>query len=273
MNYVSNFQLDEKNLIIHASGPPKIIWYDYSGNLVKEFAIRQKARISRLLLFYNQAYCFVGFDFPVVKGEPRTIDLPQNIIALTQDAEDIKNLISFPTKAFVITSGKGGGGMFPLSNLIAVPYQKKYLVVTHTQEYLIKIYDAEKNQVVRVFKREYQRVKDPPLTEKEKKGGVNIDGKHYTRPPQKYSNDIRNLLIARDNLWVVTSTSEKSKGVLIDVFNTEGKYIDNFYLKTPEGSTLKLGMPDLVTILGDYLYSLEESAEETFVIKKYKIGE
>jgi hypothetical protein len=273
MNYVSNFQLDERNLIIHASGPPKIIWYDYSGRLVDEFTIRQKARVSKFLLFYNPTYYFVGFDFPVVKGEPKAVDMPENILALTQDAEEVKNLISFPTKAFVIPGSGGGGGLFPLSSLITVPYQKKYLFVMHTQEYLVKLYNVENSQVIRAFKRGYERIKDLGLTEEQKKGGVIIDGKHYTRPPQKFSNDIANLFIGGDNLWVVTSTSVKNKGVLIDVFNSGGKYIDNFYLKTPEGSALKLGRPGHVTVLGDFLYGIEETSEGTFVIKKYRIGE
>jgi len=36
-----------------------------------------------------------------------------------------------------------------------------------------------------------------------KKGGVIIDGKHYTEPPRKYRNDIQNLFINQNTLWVM----------------------------------------------------------------------
>ncbi|MBC7361741.1 MAG: hypothetical protein H5U06_05590 [Candidatus Aminicenantes bacterium] len=36
-----------------------------------------------------------------------------------------------------------------------------------------------------------------------------------------------------DLIWVITSTAEPGKGVLVDVFNGEGKYVDCFYLKFP----------------------------------------
>ena len=84
--------------------------------------------------------------------------------------------------------------MFDVTSLIAIPFQDKFLALTHTEDYLIKLFDPAANKVVREFRRPYSRVKGEPLTEAEKKGGIIINDKHYTRPERKFENDVKNLL-------------------------------------------------------------------------------
>lgn len=43
------------------------------------------------------------------------------------------------------------------------------------------------------------------------------------------------LLVYKDRLWVFTSTRDKNNNRLVDVFDMEGAYVDNFYLAYPEG--------------------------------------
>ncbi|GAH76276.1 unnamed protein product, partial [marine sediment metagenome] len=90
-------------------------------------------------------------------------------------------------------------------------------------------------------------------------------------PPQKYMNDIHNLLVSKDRLWVVTSTRDKEKRILIDVYNFKGRYIDNFYLKFPENLVRRYQGDTAMYVLGDYLYTLEKDVKGFYSIKKYKI--
>jgi len=52
-------------------------------------------RFFRFLLFYNDIYYFVKSEIPIVKGEPSIVDYPQNLISVSHDGEETKNLISF----------------------------------------------------------------------------------------------------------------------------------------------------------------------------------
>jgi hypothetical protein len=81
-------------------------------------------------------------------------------------------------------------------------------------------------------------------------------------PERKQKNDITGLFLNKDNLWVKTSTKNEKKGVLIDVFNKEGKYIDNFYLNLKG---------ELMAVLGDFIFMNEKDEEENIQIVKYKI--
>jgi hypothetical protein len=70
----------------------------------------------------------------------------------------------------------------------------------------------------------------------------------------------------------VTSTLHKDKGILVDVFDDEGKYLDNFYLPlfrilTKERLTYYAPMD----IHDDYLIVVEIGEDELISIAKYEI--
>jgi hypothetical protein len=126
--------------------------------------------------------------------------------------------------------------MFGIASLIAAPFEGKYLALTHTEDYLLKIYDPAANKVVREFRRTYERAKGLPLSEKEKEGGIFINDKHYTRPERKFENDVKNVLTRDGEIWAVTSTKDKARGILIDIFDVEGISRDSFWLKLRAGA-------------------------------------
>jgi len=101
--------------------------------------------------------------------------------------------------------------------------------------------------------------------------GSNDRRKSCHTPPTKYLTDIQNLFVYRDNLWVMTSTKDKEKGTLIDVYNFEGKYIDSYYMKFPERIVRDRYTLEPVVVRGDFLYALEKDEDVTYEISKYKI--
>lgn len=127
----------------------------------------------------------------------------------------------------------------------------------------------KKEQVIRIFKKDYQRVKTPRDTER--MGGAMLDGKPVSPPRQKFLDDVQNLLVLKDKLWVVTSTMDKEKRTLIDVFDSEGQYIDNFYLKFPENLVRRYHGDAIMDISGDSLFTIEQNEDGIYAIKKYKI--
>jgi hypothetical protein len=74
-----------------------------------------------------------------------------------------------------------------------------------------------------------------------------------------------------DEIWAVTSTKDKSKGVLVDVFDGEGVYRDSIYLKLPETALKSVLSPGSCALDGDFLWVVERSEDETFAIKKYRV--
>ena len=272
MTYAGDVFFTDKNIVIQNSSPVKILLFDYSGAYLREFPVRQSMRaLIRLSHVFNNIYYFNGYGFPQVKGEPQFVDVLQAMTAIADGTDEVKTLMSFPVKKYVISSG-GGGALFDIGKFMAVQYQQKYLLISHTPEYLIKIYDPENDKVVRTFRREYERVKSPPETDESKKGAAIINGKRYTAPSQKYVNDVVSIFTHKNEIWIATSTDVKDKGILIDVFNFDGVYFDNFYLKGPEKSKILFTRTDAAVISGDYLYSIEKNEDETCAIKKYKIG-
>ncbi|HUT08582.1 MAG TPA: 6-bladed beta-propeller [Candidatus Latescibacteria bacterium] len=272
VTYVGACLATDKNIIVHSTYPNKLIFFDYSGKYEREISARTETRsIMTALLFQGDVFYIHAWEFPRVKGDPDYIDVPHSIFALSEATGEFRKLSSFPTKSFVASSPGGGGGMFHITSLIAVPFQGKYLALSHTSEYLLKIYDPAGDKVVREFRRAYERVKPEPLTEEQKKGGIIIDGKHYTQPEQKFQNDVRNLLARGDEIWAVTSTKDKAKGVLIDVFDGEGVYRDCFWLKLPEAALKSVIFPGSCALDGEFLWVVERSEDETFAIKKYRV--
>jgi len=272
VNNVSACLPTEKNVIVHSPYPNKLVFFNLAGSYEREIPIRSETRtMMTALLFAGGAFYFETREFPRVKGDPDYVDSPHAILTIDEATGTAKTLSSFVTRAFVVTSPGGAGGMFDITNLIAAPFKKGLLALAHTEEYLIKVYDPAADKVVREFRRAYERVKPEPLTEAEKKGGIIIDGKHYTQPEQKFQNDVKNILARGDEIWAVTSAKDKAKGVLIDVFDGGGVYRDCFYLKLPEAALKSVLSPGQCALDGDILWVVERSEDETFAIKKYRV--
>jgi hypothetical protein len=263
MIYAGPLILGEKGLCIQVLNPPKLVWFDDAGRLLKEPALRPKGGMSLILFaMMKDVYYLYGSEFLQITGEPQYLDKPYWITAWTEGGEEPKSLSAFPVKTYIISSGTGATGMFTVGTFLAVPYQSRYLVIVHTSEYLLKVFDVESNAVIRSISRKYERIETPPAKSKDKSETVTLVGKTYPAPRQKYLNDISKVFIQNDAIWAATSTKDPKKGVLIDVFSAAGAYTDSFYLNVSTGQ---------FEISGDFCYTVEKNTDETYAIKKYKI--
>jgi hypothetical protein len=132
------------------------------------------------------------------------------------------------------------------------------LYVTHTRNYLVETLDLNKGQVVHRFKRKYPSVKY------KERGWEENFYKKFNAPKIRYEIDVTGLFINKNSLWVKTSTSDKAKGDMFDVFDSEGRIIDSFYL----GAGRTLLNPN-----GDVVFVLEKDQAENYRMIKYKITE
>jgi hypothetical protein len=258
-------------VVVYSGSPGKLVYFGREGRFEKEIAARAEGRSGLSLIGYLPGrFYFDKHEFPRNSGDPGIVDLSRTIIAVNEADGSITALAAFPTRAWVVTAG-GGGGMFDVTSLIAAPFQDRRLALAHTEDYLIKLFDPAANKVVREFRREYARVKGEPLTEAEKNGGILINDKRYTRPERKFENDIKNLLVRDGEIWAVTSTKDKARGVLIDVFDGEGAYRDCFWLKVPEQAQKALQSPGQCALDGETLWLAEGVLGESYTLRKYRI--
>lgn len=229
MSY-SGFFIAGKNVVVLAEGRgsvylPKLLWFDSAGIYEREIPCDVHDLLPLAYIdgtFYFGTGKFHNALSDLDNEKPKIIDEPHDILTFTDGSGAMKSLACFPTREFAACEDLGGrirctGA--PLSSFIALPYQAKYLILSHTSEYLLKIYAPATNAVIGEFRRVYKRVKNAQGKRK-----ITIGGKTYTVPDQKYYGDIRNIFTRGDEIWAVTSTYDKTKGNLIDLFDGDGIY-------------------------------------------------
>ena len=210
-------------------------------------------------------------DFGQIKGSEGILDQPNPIVSIGVEGGAAITLGSFPTRTFVRKAEGGGGVIIPLGKIF-IALNGKYLAVSHTDEYAIKILDLESGVLARTITREYTRVKTSPEDLLGNDSVAMIRGETFRVPVPKFAPDIVNLFSHGNEIWAVTSTKAAGKGVLIDVFNWEGAYLDCFYLHLPAPPDKDIEQPDPQAIQGDFLSAIERNADDTYVIRKYRIG-
>ena len=242
-------------------------WFSLEGKYIKEFRIHELPSFTWLHHFCDSTYYFIGHRIPSTEGKAMVLDVLYDLISATEGGQEIEKLTSFPVESFAISSG-GGRAMASIAEFTSAPYKGKYLAICHTQEYLLKIYDLESQKTVRSFRRKYRRVKVPPG--RKVGGSIGVKGKTYS-PPRTYLNDITRIFAVNEHFWIMTSTSDEKKGVLIDVFDFEGRYIDNFYLKIPgKIDPIFIGYTPM-TLSENLLHMRVRNEDETYSFKKYRI--
>lgn len=256
LNYVRNYAFQDGKLTVFNANPYKIVWFDFNGELINDIKIHDISGYLHFQFIKDDTFYFFASDVPRSEGNPVIFNVPQTLITLDQLGKKEKELTSFNIKVF-----RTGGAWAEVSSLISVPYKKRYLFLSHTQEYLVKLYDTEAQKTLRSFTRKYKRVKPP---KDHKFGGIYRNGKRIGPPIPEFFNDIRELFMFKDLLWVRTSTKDDEKGYLFDVFNMRGEFVDSFYLNI-NGS--------LVATHKDFIFVREKDENELLSIVKYKVIE
>jgi len=130
------------------------------------------------------------------------------------------------------------------------------LYANSSQEYLIEVLDLKTGQLTSRFKRTYSRLKH------EMKDYEKMFSSKYSAPKRRFENDIRGLFYNSGFLWVKTSVEDEEKGQMFDVFNSDGLFVDSFYVNT-KGRIVKID--------GDFIYSSETDEDELPYLMKYEI--
>lgn len=245
------YAIDDGEIYVYDFNQRKIIRFDPEGHLINEWTLTEQ---------YNDFYGTLGDRFIFLKStwppfEERTgkmMDIGERILQVFPDGIVERESPNFPIQAYM---GQGFASWWT-SFLCGLDGQKNILYISHTGEYLIEALNLEKNQLIRRFKRKYPRVK---YKEREDSAGSSSRRK---LPKRKYENDISQIFYESGLIWVVTSIKKENKGVLIDIFDENGRYLDNFFLKV-DGS--------LMAVHRDFIFVRETDEMENIEIAKYEV--
>lgn len=244
--------------------PPKILAYDFEGNLVQELPLRSGLVGGRFVLADSANLLVYGSGRPDPSGGTGFIDIPWDIIAIEPDGSSQKTIGSFPIPSYIEVEQGGAISGTSWNRLQVVTLDGNSLFVNSSSEYLIGNFVRDKNAVVLRFRRPYIRIKNA--------GGGGVSSSRGSKPSlSEFLPDIYALHIVDGQLWVQTSTVTEEKGILFDVFDTKGRYIDNFYIQSmmnnEDGEPVRIRM----TIVGGFAYFKEETSDGLVVIRKCRL--
>jgi len=258
MKEIGSILIIANRIIIYERTKNKMIELEMDGDFIREQKLEKK-RFTDVLAYYRDKYYFVDWIPQEFKGKEGIISFNQNLYVVGKDGTANKSGLNFPTMASVVKR-QGYGGYQIINKLIWAGSNSRFLYICHTPDYSIKLLDLMNMKIVTVLKRDYKRIRVDDSDERKKWF------------PVEFHNDIQKLLLHKTNLWVVTSTIQKNKGILVDVYSSTRNLIDNFYL--PIGYS----RPDRIlfwsmTISDNDLFAFSENEDGTVSLVKYSIPE
>jgi hypothetical protein len=243
--------------------PPKILIFDYEGNLVQELPLRGGLLGGRFILADQMNILLYGMGRPDPSEGAGFRNMPWDINEIAPDGSQ-KTIGTFPIRTYIEVEQGGAIRGTSWNQLQVVALNDKSLFLNSTPEYLIENFVSDKKEVVLRFRRPYPRQK------RTGSGGVSASRGSGPLAPEFWP-DIYDLHIVDGQLWVQTWTVTKEKGILFDVFNTQGRYIDSFHIqsmmKRQDGQPAWIRM----TIAGGCAYFKEETSDGLIVIKKCRL--
>ncbi len=263
--------LPDNSVVIHNQAPNKVMTFDSQGKLISEVRIPIDKNLF-LFLIKKGAYYFYSIEMPDTMGAEKILEVPYQFLSVAKNDFSVQKNISFPIKTYFVKAPGSGFIMVKEAYLLSCQLNDSLYYVSHTPGYGIKLMDLEKKEIISEFSRKYKRV---PVTEENKKYVFSIrfvlNGKYFESPIPEYLNDIQSLHVVNNKLLVITSTTDKKKGVLVDVYDNSGKYTDCFFLNLPHSESWLRLEQGKVEISGDALFVIEQDKDENWMISKYKI--
>lgn len=197
------------------------------------------------------------------------MNISNQIVAYSEKHGSIRPIFSLPTKHAVIVVNNR-----PLyisyTDLLYHQLKDNLFYFANTDDYRVKLIDIGTGKTLLSLSREYKHV---PVTEELKAYLAHVefnnDAIHYSSPYPDYMNDIQYLTVVNGKLLVFTSTVEKNKGVLVDVFDEKGVFVDSFFLDISTGEVLNQLNMGWLCLNGKVLYALDRDEDYNWVISNY----
>lgn len=241
------------------SYPDKFMLFDLDGKLIKDSKVQSRNSYGIIGIFGNCVYlCDSKQPDPKTMNESKLYDYRNVIIAL--DYEEMKEapVTEFPQRFWFGRSGSSSQFYMIWDPFVfAIDEKTGKLAVSNSCDYIIHLADLASGKLDRSFNRKYQKIRIE-IKESLKEWRIKTGA-----PIKEFSNDVLGVYFHDNLIWAVTSTKDDKKGVLFDVFNEKGEYVDCFYLKF-SGQAMN--------VVDDHVFVQQENADGEISIVKYLIG-
>jgi hypothetical protein len=248
-----DFALGESEVFLYDRMKRKIVVVDLNGKFAKEFK-PEAGSINEFVGFFKDWLVYWRDVNPNERKTSRLYDVKNAIQFFSKDDQRKKDFHTFVNQQFFVSPAQGGGWMYWDPFMITMGDEK--IFVCCSSEYLINVLDLNTGEITAKFKRKYPRVKHEQ--QKWEKDFVS----KFNAPKKKFEHDIEDLFYDRGRLWVKTSIKGEKKGILFDLFDSKGHFLDSFYINV-KGRILKID--------DDFLYVAERDEEELPLVVKYRI--
>jgi len=182
----------------------------------------------------------------------KLMEIPHIVTFVGRDGREERDVATFRPKDFLAPQAATS----MTAKITVLSPDGKVLYAFHGRDYLIEAINLATGAVAKRFSRAYPKV---PHAEREWEADFR---KKYGSPKLEYEIDVNNLYPVDDRLWVETSTDDKVKGRLIDVFDSDGRFVDSFYLGAGRA---------LMAVREDSVFCLEKTEDESLTIVKCRI--
>lgn len=260
---LTGFLIEGSEVSLFSGTSAKLVVTGLDGKFIREIRLRDRL-FSMILARHGSQHLMLDSKFKDLDRSLGLKDLIWSLFIADQDGTLGPTGLFFLTKMLYSLRAYGqrsSRSLDPISKVNASVRHENSIFIAHSQEYLIEEVDLEKTVVVRSFRRAYPRVK------------YHAKDPRDTRPMPAYENDIHRLLIFGNNVWAVTSTFDPQKGVLVDVFDSNGKFRDSFVLPVVNSRTgdcfYQRYFP--LVIRDGFLYAVEHDADWNWSIAKYEL--
>jgi hypothetical protein len=189
---------------------------------------------------------------PFEERTGKLLEILETVALVARDGSKRRDIITFKPREFL--APQAGMSWDPSITTLSPDGEEIYAM--HSRDYLIEVVDLASGRIVRRFARDYPKV---PHVESAWEPDFR---KKYGAPKIEHEPDINALYPVGDRLWVETSTDDKTKGRLIDVFDQDGRFVDSFYLGTGRV---------LMAVQEGIVFCKEKNEDDTIVIVKYRI--
>ena len=253
----------DKDIVLWSSNNYKLIRLELDGRLIEDRKLVQ-GFLNELLGVFGGRCFFLRYEIDAAKTKARVsgiFETPRRLVIVPEKGDAVPTPVLVP-----VTEARhfrpGGISISTISRAMPAPAGDRSVFLFHSPDYLIKLLDLETGEVVRSFRRAYDRVKYE----------VKTPPGYPAELVPKFHNDLCRLLWRDDRLWAVTSTFDPKKGILVDVFSREGRYLDNFYLPLFKIRRTNPQYYAPMAIHGNFLYLLEADEDDLISLIKYEIG-
>jgi hypothetical protein len=248
----------------------KILAFDLEGRRLDEISLREAGGHVTRIINADAGTILATRGHSPESREAGLVQVPEDVVEVQPGGRDVRLVGSFPLPYFAFAMDNGQWAVGRNASLIAAHFKDRQLFLSHTPEYLIKLFDAGTGKVVRSFRREYPRVRR--VVSRDTTGDPEPSwARTWKDLIPKDLNDINDLHVVDGRLWVQTSTSDPEKGVLFDVFDPAGHFEDSFFLKWWREKPAGANARDRFTFAGGFVYISDTTEDGLIVIRKCRL--